>query len=873
MNIRNTLLICTILLCNSLQAQKKESGFNHIINQRFSRTPLVQVLKSLRKETGLEFIYDHKLARSIIIDQEFQSKSVDLVLKSISRESGLTFETREGVVILKPKEESSLRKISVKGRIVDAETGETLPYCNIYIKSTNLGTSSNVDGFFSLLDVADTATIIAQYLGYHPRELRLSASSEEVEIEMVNDTELLEEVVVEEDESKTIHIPELASKFSINPSRMANLPNLGERDVIRALQYLPGISGTDETSASLNIRGSSPGQNLILYDGFSLYHIDHFFGVFSALNPAVVKNVQVFKGGYDARFGGRTSSVVEITSKNGNVNKPSFNLGLNLLSTSLLAEVPIGSKTSFLIAGRRSYTDVVESGVYRDIISRVTLNNNQVVLGFEDTFETDPTFRFYDLNTKLTFRPSEQDVLSVSHYTGNDKLNLQNFEEFGEGELLYEESVSWGNEAFSLRWARQWSDQYYSQFSVAKSNFNSSAEFLQNFEYDSMGIVFNVTEVGAQQNSISDFSVRFDNELDIDAGNTFKFGSAFTSNALRLVTSFNSIDYDDEDKTASQFALYAQNTSAIGRWNFSYGLRANYYDLNDQFFLEPRLSLMHQVNSNLRLKAAWGINNQFVQRVIRDEVYSNNPDFWLLSDDGDFIPHSSSSQYAMGFTYETEHFLLDVEGYKNKTQGVLEYFSPFEVVETSEPFSFYFEGNNYSKGIDFLLQKKSGKYNGWLAYSLNKSENDIPGLNEDDRFPSKQDQRHEFKIINMISAGSWNFGATWVYGSGRPFSAPEDLGQEILDDDFVVDNVNSERLPSYHRMDVSANYSFKLGGVSGDLGLSLSNVYNRENIKSKRFFRIDLDPVTFQDLDEPRYLSSDVKLLGFTPNFSLRLSF
>jgi len=309
-----------------------------------------------------------------------------------------------------------------------------LPYANIIIKGTRVGTTTNVDGYFTLLNIpGDTLTLQVFYIGFIPKEVKVDFASlpDNILIELESGTTELQEVVVQSSNYRFIKTTEGISQARIATRDISLLPSVGENDIFRSLQLLPGVSGTNESTSGLYIRGGTPDQNLVLLDGMTVYHVDHFFGFFSAFNADAIKDVKMYKGGVPAKYGGRTSGVVDLTGKTGDVNHFRLGAGINLLSSRLIMEIPIWGKGSILLSGRRSYTDYLESGLYEKIFDMLTQEDesqdrtvpNNPRFQNAETTTIEPTFYFYDLNGKITFRPTQKDILALSVYNGQDYLN------------------------------------------------------------------------------------------------------------------------------------------------------------------------------------------------------------------------------------------------------------------------------------------------------------------------------------------------------------------------------------------------------------------------------------------------------------------
>ncbi|MCI5057170.1 MAG: TonB-dependent receptor [Flavobacteriales bacterium] len=776
---------------------------------------------------------------------------------------------------------------TLTGIIRDHKSGESLPYVNIGILTSGKGTTSNVDGHFTLFGIpSDTSTIVVSYLGYSPQYIKLSGDvfknglSVKLEKKSIN----LKVFEVKSKKEKLVESSKEISKITINPAQLSNLPNLGEEDIFRTIQLLPGVSGSTENSG-LYVRGGTPDQNLVLLDGITVYYVDHFFGMFSAFNANAIKDVQVYKGGFGAKYGGRVSSVVDMTAKSGNRNNMSFGLGANLLSSNFIVESPIfKGKGSFMLAGRRSYTDIIQSPTYTRIFENVTEENDDPLgFGILANNAIDPVFHFYDLNGKVTLFPTEEDVISLNFYTGKDELDNSRVEDFGLGgfglggtRLETTDLTNWGNNGASLKWSRKWSPKLYSNLISSYSQYFSDFTLINEFFIDTFS--FRLSTL--QDNNVQDFTTRLDNELKINEDWQLDFGAWVTYNDIKYLNQLDdTIILQDRHNWAMQSALYTQaKYSLTDDIELNFGLRGTHYDATNNFYVEPRASAYYQFTDKIRLKGAWGIYKQFINRVILEDVFSGSRDFWLLADTG-LLPVVTANHYIAGITYENDDLLFDVEVYQKDMTGLLEYTLRFSTLEQigGEQADLFYQGTGSARGLDFLLQKKFGIFTGWLAYTLGEVMHNFPDINNGKTFPALHDTRHEAKAVASLQLGRFNLAGTFVYATGRPFTQP--IGRysiTLLDGhetEFVhVGDKNSSRLPDYHRLDIALSYKHKFEKGELTTGISGFNIYNRENIKYKRFQLLEFDPQTFEPI-EPELVTTDIKLLGFVPNFFIKVKF
>ena len=793
---------------------------------------------------------------------------------------------------------------TVQGIVVDSTRGETLPYATITIPGTTIRTNSNRDGFFALMGApADTFTIRVVFLGYRATEFVVEADStpDLLRISMAPVAVELTGITVVAEESRMISTVREISRVTASPEVMSVLPSVGEADIFRSLQLLPGISGTNESSSGLYVRGGTPDQNLVLLDGMTVYHVDHFFGFFSAFNAEAIKDVQVYKSGFPALYGGRVSSVIDMTGKSGDPSEPHLALGASLLSANASAQIPLFDKGSILISARRSYTDVMQTGLYSSIFNMFredsTVNPAPVgpggggglpggggrgnPFGNANITTNQPDFYFYDLNAKITYRPSAHDVLSVSLYNGQDyldnsrdltrTLSTQNTT-FSRGiSSSITDLTDWGNKGVSGKWARQWNSRFYSDALVAYSEYfsdyrhNTLAETIDS-EADTL---LNSRSFGSEEdNHVEDLTFRLDNELQILASHKIGFGGWVTqSNVDYLFTRDDSLTILDRQQEALRAAGYLQDKwDVFPSLQLTLGSRFAYYDLTGETYVEPRASASLNLPGGLRLKGAYGYYHQFVNRVVNENVTEGSRDFWLLSD-GDLVDVTSAKHYVLGASYETDDFLFDVEAYRKDLDGLSEFSMRYQRAGDPDPLNLFFGGTGVAEGVEFLAQKKYGTYTGWASYTLARVEHTFPDLNNGEPFPALHDQTHEFKIVNNVSLGRLNFSGTWVAATGRPYTAPEsEYTITLLDgteQSYIhVGEKNGLRLPAYHRADIAAHYSFDLGKWTGDIGLSVFNLYNRTNTWYRQF-----------DLSETPVLINDMNFLGITPAISVRFEF
>ncbi|MCL3782483.1 TonB-dependent receptor [Prolixibacteraceae bacterium JC049] len=768
---------------------------------------------------------------------------------------------------------------SISGVVKQKSSGETLPYATVSVVGTSLGTTTNLDGFFTLLDVSQEKLVLeASILGYKKVKVGVKPNQQYVVIEMEPDEIGLEEVTVKAASRNMMKVSDNIGQIAISPKNISFLPSIGEKDIFRSMQLLPGVSGSNEASSGLYVRGGTPDQNLVLFDGFTVYHVDHFYGFFSAFNSNSIKDVQLYKGGYMAKYGGRTSSVVELTGKTGNEKQVKGGMSLSTISANGYLEIPLWDKGSFLVAYRRSLTDFIKGGLYNDIfdLSGQTTVNEALEGAGLSKYANEPDFYFYDLNAKATLKPTEKDVISISFYNGKDHLdNSRDISETGSsgrwGKYTFDYSndtkdlTQWGNFGVSSKWGRQWNSRLYSNLVASYSNYFSNRERFSKSDITKQdGSSLKVETGSLEDNDVIEYAIKNDFQYKLNGKNTLEFGAHLTYNDIKYLYEINdTISVIDRKDDGTTIAGYIQNEwKPSKQFSMIAGLRSVYYKNTDKVYWEPRVQAMFEPAKGFKMKAAYGKYNQFAKRVIREDVMQGSRDFWIMTDD-EIVPVTSASHYILGASYENKNWLFNVEAYYKKLDGLSEYSTRIQQVENGEPF---FSGTGTVKGVELLLQRKFGKFTGWVSYTLSEVAHLFPDIN-DGEYPAAHDQPNELKIVGAYELGKFKFSGTWVYASGKPYTAPVGGYTLTLLDDSTMDYVavgpkNGFRLPDYHRLDLSVNYNFKLGKSKCELGLSLFNLYNRSNVWYKEFEKV-----------EDQFVETDVNFIGFTPNLFFALHF
>jgi len=865
---------------------------DYMVTDRYLNDPVKDVLGKICKENKLYYWLDPDQNIYIIRKPEDVSR-----LKKMASEKPVFKEVQLNSTTLLREEKvvSSKREpFKITGRVVDNASGESLPAAIVKVRNTNISTATNADGYFTLLNVpSDTCVLDVNYIGYRPDVYALNKVNirTEVLIELFPAVKSLNEVVITDKKRDNAMSTDKrrVSVLQISPSKLEELPNIGEKDILRSFQLMPGISASNESSSGAYVRGGTPDQNLVLFDGFTVYQVDHLYGFFSAFNSNAVKDVTLYKGGFSAKYGGRLSSVTDIVGKEGNSKETNIAGDLSLLSANVFLEKPLNSKSTLLVAYRHSYQGPLYNKIFNKFNSSTTVASGPGGgrmgggppggggggFGGGAATVTVPSSSFYDLNAKYTYAPDDKNRFSWSIYQGND--NLDNSREIalpsflsGGGNISSTDKTTYGNLGSSFKWSSRWTSRLYSNTLLSYSTYHSDRDNSNKITVqDSEGVDQEISTGTFEKNNLKDFSLKSDWEL--QAAGKFKvlFGAFASKQNVSYENSLNDTStLINQHTKALTGGGYAELEITPGsRLQLNPSLRSTYYDLTGKMYLEPRLSATYTLTDRFTLKGSTGKFYQFTNRVIKEDILAGSRDFWVLSN-GSTIPVSSALHYIAGFSYETDQFLVDVEGYYKTLDNLSEYSQrqtgrrPGSSGTLEEHF---YNGTGYTKGLEFLLQKTRGKYTGWVSYTLSKAVNNFEVYGG--AFPANQDTGHEFKLVNVYHDGKWTFSATWIYATGKPYTAP--LTSYTVNDYsgrshtfLTISEKNGARMPAYHRLDASVTYDLiKIDSrKTGSIGFSLFNIYNRSNIWYKQYSVVN-----------NQVLTSNVNYLGFTPNITLSL--
>ncbi|PWJ57656.1 outer membrane receptor for ferrienterochelin and colicin [Dyadobacter jejuensis] len=752
------------------------------------------------------------------------------------------------------------QKLIISGTVRDEATGELLVGATVKDSLSQTGVQTNAYGFFSLEIPSGDHPLTVSFVGYSPCYIADFTSLKyplEVRLKQAN---LLQEVTVKEDKMKTMPIGGL----SISMDKIKSMPALlGEVDVLKALSFTPGVSTGTEGSAGLYIRGGTPDQNLILLDEVPVYNVTHLGGFFSVFNPSSLKSVELFKGAFPARYGGRLASVIDLTMKDGNNQKFGGEVGIGILNQNLTLEGPIiGNKASFIVSGRIS------------TLGLSPLLQPKKSSGYGETRE----YRFYDLNAKFNYQINKTDQIYLSVYNGFDHFTYSEWSANGGRETEAALGNNWGNTTATIRYSKVFSQKLFARFALLYSKYTS--EMTNRFD----DIKWNVDPVKLFRNTnagVVDLGGKAQFDYFLNNRATLKFGLDVTRHSFSpFVTESNYNDAPNDTKKdklpGTQLDLYVDAAIAITpTLRFDPGLRYSTYQVENRTFLnpEPRLGLSWSLPANWTLKGGYTMMNQYVH-LLTNNGFGFGYDAWLPST-AKVVP-SRSNQISVG-VYKTFHrpgLDLSVEVYTTQMKNLIDYPDGTNftgLLAESWDDIVIKNGKGRVKGIEFMLSKKTGKFNGWFSYTWSKSERRFSEINDAAWFPMKYDRRHNLSITASYVLGKkWKLNTNFIYQTGHAVTLPESAF--VTDDSggprFIFDKRNNGRMPAFHRLDLGASKSLVTPHKrKAELRLGLYNAYNRSN-------PLYLDLKTEQNLNAPtRIVIKQVSFLPILPYIGYTLKF
>lgn len=718
----------------------------------------------------------------------------------------------------------SQSKSTISGYVRDTVSGEDLIGANIQLEpGDNIGVITNSYGFYSLTIPNTNYRIRISYTGYETKTLQLDLSKDTTIIVNLNPGYTMEEIVVKsEQDDKNVSSTEMGT-ITLPAEEIKKLPALlGEVDVLRSLQLLPGVMSATEGSTGFFVRGGAADQNLVLLDDAVVYNPGHLLGFFSVFNADAIKNTKLIKGSLPAKYGGRLSSVVDIQMKEGNNKKWAAQGGVGLISSRLTLEGPIlKDKASFIVSGRRTYL--------LDLAQPFLSGGN-----FEGT-----NYYFYDLNAKMNYRISDRDRLYFSGYFGRDVFRFRSASQGFEFDLPY------GNSTATLRWNHLFSDRLFMNVTSIYNDYQFNFEGGQE------------TFRASLFSGITDYSLKADFDYYPSQNHFIRFGASFINHELQpqLVTATTGeVDFSNDllTKYGNEYSFYFQDEYKVNNnWTLQLGLRTSFFtqmgpyrsSLSENVYEngepvitywtpEPRFSFRYKLNATSSIKGGVAYTAQYLH-LVSNSTSTLPIDVWVPSTE--LVKPQRGLQYSLGYfqNFLSNDFEFSVEAYYRDLYNQIDYRDDYVNNPSNDVELDFVFGEGRAYGLELLLKKTKGDFTGWLSYTLSKTERSFPDIEDGRWYPAFFDRTHDLSLVGMYSINKkWDFNATFVYGTGNAFTPVAGAYRAENRVNVFYGPRNSDRLIPYHRFDISFTYTPKPDAkkrFSSSWSFSIYNGYNRMN--------------------------------------------
>jgi len=753
--------------------------------------------------------------------------------------------------------------ITLSGYITDRNDGESMPGATIFVKSLTIGTSSNTYGYYSISIPQNNYEIIFSYLGYTDTLIKINLTHDTtINIELVPSSQQLNEVVITEQSANANIISTQMSVNKISSKTIQTIPALmGEIDLIKVLQLLPGVKFVAEGSSGLSVRGGSPDQNLILLDEAIVYNSGHLMGFFSVFNNDAVKSVELYKGDLPAKYGGRLASLIDVRMKDGNIKEFHGNGGIGLISSRLMLEGPIvKNKASFMVAARRSYADL-----FLLLSKDEKLRNN--------------TLYFYDFNGKVNYNINKNNRIFLSGYMGKDVFKNGMF------------GMNWGNSTGTIRWNHIFHEKLFSNSAFVASKFN----------YD-LGIPEGNSRAFNWGSSLVDYNLKSDFTWYFNSKNTITFGVSilhhtFFPGKIEGIGEESFItEYSLPNNYALESAIYLGNEQKLNSLLIlKYGVRISMFNnigpatvfsydtdgsitdsatygkgnfFNTYIGFEPRLGAVFLLNETSSVKASYSKNIQYIQQA-QNSTAGSPLHIWFPASPN--ILPQIGHQVALGYfrNFSKGMFETSIEAYYKITDNAIDFKDHADLLLNKYMEGEMLIGKGWSYGVELLIKKTSGKLTGWASYTLSKAMREINGINNDNPYASPYDRPNDISIVaNYLLNRNFSVGITWVYSTGQPVTFP--VGRFEYNNTIipVYSDRNSYRMPDYHRLDLSVTYKPNNKNSKkwhNEFNVSIYNAYNRHNAYMINFKSEPSTPdITYAEM---------TYLFGIIPSFTYNFKF
>jgi len=815
------LVILIVLLQFPVAAQSSQE-----IMVDVEETALNVVFIALKEKYGFQFAFDNDLLSkySVTLNKVFSSE--EETLKFLTSNLPLQIEKSGDVFLIIPKPDIKKSKnifTRISGQVLEKQTFEPLPFS--YILINNKSIQADQQGNFSFLTSADTSiNLKISHLGYYIFDTLLTNNIYkkfllQPQIEQIKEVEISGNLV-----EKSTLIGDKPGKMKINHRIAPILPGYGDNSVFNLLRLLPGILAAGEQSNDLLIWGSYESHSKIQFDGFTVFGLKNFNDNISVVNPFVVKNIEIYKGGYEARYGGLVGGIVDIIGKNGTLQKPKFTFNINNTTLNSLLEIPVSKNSSLLAAYRKTYYQLYDPTT----LNLFQRNNNQA----ESTFQTEngvdftvvPSYNFSDANLKYTVNGKNGRLFYMSFYSGGDRFLYNMDGDYFKTHISRIEEEENSQTGAAIHFNQPYKNGNNTNFTASYSVFQQNANEKNETNNTRTGVERTTKNISSE-NNVDEFTFKAEHTISLVEGHKLILGSELVNNSVQLFRKSFDTEVIHLNSSSSRLNLFIQDELPIGKAiNLKTGFRSvNAFQLKKWYF-EPRISLSVDVTKNIKFNASWGLYNQFMAKTSLVDSSYNFSYFWTNSDN-ETIPVLQAEHWVGGISYQKNGFTFSTESYYKTTSGLNRFFNGTNALARG-----FYEGMGRSYGLDFYIKKEYKKHMVWISYTLSKTEEHFPFFKRDYYLLAPHHQKHELKFAGIVNLKSFYLSANYVYGSGFE-------RYNIETEDGIWLNQD------YKRLDAALVYKLPAGKIKSEVGISILNVLNSNNIKYSNLRRATVDEI------------------------------
>ncbi|MDP4820084.1 MAG: TonB-dependent receptor, partial [Saprospiraceae bacterium] len=649
------------------------------------RTPLSleQALHLIRDTYQVQVAYDPEAVEGLFTSAPLPNGTLVAALDAVLRNTGLSYRLlKPDQVLIRAVIPLQTPNIPILSGVVrDKHTGEPLPFASVFHPKSRTGTVSNAQGLFSIAldNTTDSSYLDISYLGYTHQQVALQQFQTSGELTVLMEPQVLEFIpVVVTDRLPIVSAIPSEHAIRINPATFGALPTLaGINDPMRKLQLLPGVMASNDISAGLKIRGAKASENMVLLDGIPLIQVDHFLGIFSAVNGAIVDQIDLYKNAFPVEYGGRTAGLIDIRTQNPQTSKLTGGVQLNNLSADAWLLAPLGSKSGLSLAGRTTFDNAANSGLF-DYVNPSKILEEELPNNFRSVFSADPSFRFHDANAKWSWSPDSSLYAEANYFQSKDNytyafektfINFLDRKPIRNTELFDEES-QWRNSGYSFQLKKDWSDRLTSKLVLSGSDFNSDNRVESKVFRQGIALIDTLQTGFASTQEVLTRDVNWKNDWQWRPGHELSFGYQFTGYQVSSDFTQGSTNYFSKAQKAGLHTGFAQwQADYPGGWLLSAALRSTWYSPTQKMYFSPRINLSRKIEERLVVKGFTGLDYQFLQEATHENQFGRTASFWMLGGEAPF-PVARSSQWMAGFSIPGNTLKFDLEFYQNHTVGI-----------------------------------------------------------------------------------------------------------------------------------------------------------------------------------------------------------